>query len=332
MLIRKIPQKIKQLLIITSILLIPFQTFAADVPVNKPQEKTTAKKPVPETTLHFSLRAGVGYFKGELKEEVYSSRVDRRRLSQLTWDIDSVVMGNIGMSCNYKDWLTLNIDSWLKITDGSGSMDNYDWMLIDANWSDWSYSDTDVSSASIFDANLDMIFFQNPTYKLSGIIGIKRDHFETVASGGHYIYSRDGFRNTIGVFPDVRGISYEQTMTAPYLGMGLSAELTSTITLSGRFIYSPFVDGKATDHHYLRNLVVEDEVTSSDMSAFDLSVGWKFFENLIWNINIGYQKYNTATGDSSYYYYNTGESKRFENSSGMGQQLTRFSTSLTYLF
>ncbi len=282
--------------------------------------------------LEFSVRAGLGVFTGELNEYVYAPELSMHRLSGLTWDVNSLVMGRLGASMRYKDWLTLTADSWWKLFDGDGTLNDYDWLAIGADWTHWSESDADVSSASIIDLSADMEFFRRNNYTLSGILGFKRDHFEMVASGGDFIYSTRGFRDSRGSFPHVPGVTYEQTMTSPYIGLGFSAVFSSNIGLSGRAIYSPFVEGEATDHHHLRNLVVEDEVSGGDMFALDLSMDWAFQQNLAWNVSTGYQRYHTTTGDATYFFNDTGEVLEYGNGIGMSQEMLQVSSSLTYSF
>ncbi len=286
----------------------------------------------PGKPLQFSVRAGLGFFTGELNEYVYLPELAMHRLSALTWDIDRLMMGKLGASIQYKKWLTLTVDSWWKLPDGEGTLNDYDWIIAGEDWTHWSRSNTDISSASILDASANVEFFQRHNYALHGILGFKRDSFEMVAKGGKFIYSEDDFRDTTGSFPSVPVLTYEQTMTSPYIGFGFSAAFTDNIALSGRAIYSPFVDGKATDQHHLRNLVIKDEASGGDMFAFDFSVKWAFQQNLAWDISAGYQKYKTIIGDSTNLFSNSGEVVKQENGVGMNQEMIRFSSSLTYTF
>ncbi len=283
--------------------------------------------------LQFSARVGLGFFRGELNEYVYVPEIPKKyRLSGLVWDVDSLLMGRVGGSMQYKEWLTLTVDSWLKLSDGSGYLNDYDWLIVGEDWTHWSKSDADVTSASIFDVSANIEFFRKYNYILRGIVGFKRDHFEIVANGGKFIYSTYNFRDTTGKLPGVPGVTYEQTMTAPYIGLGFSAAFTNNIALSGRAIYSPFAEGEATDHHHLRNLVVKDEVSGGDMFAFDLSVDWAFQHNLVWNVSTGFQQYNNATGDSVYSFNDTGEVVTHEDGTGMSQEMFQVSSNLIFTF
>ena len=114
-----------------------------------------------------------------------------------------------------------------------------------------------------------------------------------------------------------------------YLGQAFSQNLE----LSGRFIYSPFVHGEATDHHYLRNPVIEDDGgNDGDMYAFDLSLAWYFSRHLSLDLSFSYQSYDDLQDDSTYYYKDSGRVLVLNNGAGMDQKLTMFSTDLSYAF
>ena len=73
-------------------------------------------------------RLGVGWLSGESTETVYDTETGRK-LSELVWDLDSVFMLNAGASIEPTPWLRLNADVWFRMNDGSGSMDDYDYVL-----------------------------------------------------------------------------------------------------------------------------------------------------------------------------------------------------------
>ncbi len=311
----------------------PVGSFAAAPANMEPaQEVEMAVPTFSGKDFQFAVRTGVGYFSGEMNEYVYKSEESPEHLSQLIWDIDSLLMGKIGLSMQYKEWLTIIADGWWKLSDGSGEMDDYDWRAPMEEWTDWSNSDIDVTSASIFDLSANMVFFRRYNYVLQGIVGIKRDNLEALACGGEYLYSGRGFRDSTGFFPDIPGIRYEQTMTSPYIGLGFEASFSDNISLSGRAIFSPLVNGEATDHHYLRSMVIEEDSDDGKMFAFDLSVGWTFRQNFVWNISAGYQKYDTIRGDALYHFNDIGMIDNYENGKGMDQEMMHLSTGLTYMF
>ncbi len=332
---KKRMMQVQKAVISMMLLCLPGYGFAATPTGMEAQEEVEMAVPaLSGKSLQFAVRTGVGYFTGKMNEDVYDPEPGTPiyHLSHLGWDIDSLVMGKIGASIQYKQWLTIIADSWWKLSDGNGSVDDYDWMFTAEDWSHWSQGDADVISASIVDISANITFLHRNNYILQGILGFKRDRLEMRDHGGKFIYSEFGFRDSVGFFPDIPGLGYDQTMTSPYIGIGFLAFFSNNISLSGRAIFSPFVKGEATDHHYLRNLVTEDEISDGKMFAVDLSVGWAFWHNFIWDISAGYQKYQDTTGDSTYMFNDIGITTEYEDGTGMGQELVRLSTGLTYSF
>ncbi len=289
----------------------------------------------PDAPLILSTRVGLGLANGEVNEYVFEPRLNNHKVSQLIWDINNVVMGNLGFSAEYEKWFTVNADFWFGLTDGAGGeMEDYDWLIQGLDWTHYSKSDVEVTSASIIDINANAVFFRYMSTTLSGIIGFKQDNFEFDAKGGTFIYSSYyGYRDLRGSLPPGVGVSYDQTLTSGYLGLGFSTIFSNNLELSGRFTYSPFVQGEATDHHHLRNLVTEDEGgNDGKLYGFDLSLAWFFTRHLSWNFSFSYQKYDTMQDDSTYHFNDEGRSFVFEEGSGMDQELKMLSTALTYTF
>lgn len=287
----------------------------------------------PTSPVQFSLSAGAGYLTGESKEIVYEPAEGNRKLSELTWEIDNLFMIGIGAQLKVRDRLTVNFDGWFKAFDGEGTMDDYDWQVAGLDWTDWSHhEDTDVTDGSIFDINAEFAFFRSESVAFNAIAGYKRDNFGWSASGGDYVYTQNGFRDTSGSFAEgLQVIGYEQTFSSLYLGMGIAANF-SRFELASRIIYSPIVQGEATDNHYLRNLVTYDDIEDGDMIAFDISGNFLINKNLSVLVAYSYQDYDTTQGDSEYHFQDEGLVVFFPDGAGMSQTSSLFSVSLQYTF
>lgn len=282
----------------------------------------------------FSLSAGAGYLTGEANEIVYVPQLNNYKISELTWQIDDLFMVGVGAHLRVQNWLTVNFDGWFKATDGEGSMDDYDWLYVGADWSHWStHPETDVTEGNIIDLNAEFSVFRTDNFALKVIGGYKRDNFGWEAYGGDYIYSSDGgFRDMTGSFPaGQQVIGYEQTYETPYFGVGIGANFTR-FELASRLIYSPFVQGEATDNHYLRNLVTTDEIEDGDMVAFDISGNYLINNHFSVLVAYRYQDYDTAQGDSLWEYRDQGVSVFIEDGAGMDLQYSLFTVSLKYTF
>lgn len=309
--------------------------YAAGPVAVAPGETGQVLEIAPESSaVRFTLGVGAGYLTGESTELVYWPQENNHKASELTWEIDNLYMVGVNGVLEVSDWLSFSFDGWFKATDGDGTMDDYDWKVPGDGWTDWSHhEDTDVTDGSIIDLNANFSFFRTQNAVLTGIVGYKRDNFGWESRGGDYVYSTSGFRNSTGSFPAGElGISYEQTLESFYGGVGFSANFTNRFTLAGRVIYSPFVQGEATDYHYMRNIVFYDDVEDGDLIAFDLTGTFGFTEKLGLEVGFSYQAYDTMQGDTEAHYTDQGVVEKENDGAGMDQTSMMLSTSLQYTF
>ncbi len=174
-----------------------------------------------------TLEVYAGYLTGQSREFVYNP-YSGNKMSELIWKIDGVWVLGGTLSVHPTDWLTLRLSGWVPLSD-SGTMDDYDWKYVGRDWSDWSHhGDTRLESAYMFDTGLAARFAsfgKNQVFdsaRLEFLAGYRQLYLSWTAYGGSYIYSDSGaYRGDIGGFPKGQpGISYEQWMKAPYLGLG----------------------------------------------------------------------------------------------------------------
>lgn len=247
-----------------------------------------------------SGRLSLGILNGESNELVFDQNTGNT-ISHLTWELENVMMVGAGLTVTPAPWITLNMDLWFNVSDGSGSMDDYDWNSSGGDWTDWSHhEDTEVDSYWLFDINAEMPFYKQPASTFYGILGVKRDNLELTASGGDYIYSsQSGVRDLTGSFASgVPGISYEQIMTTPYIGLGFNANY-APFTFSGSVIGSVLVNFEATDIHHLRNLEFEDDFETGTMFGIDLAVAYSFSDRLHLMGSFNYVNYEEVKGSTT---------------------------------
>jgi plasminogen activator len=289
-----------------------------------------------DSGLAFNMGIGAGYMSGEATEIVYWPQNNNHKASELTWDIDELFLFGFNAELDIHRWIKVKLDTWFKAADGEGTMDDYDWQIVGADWTDWSHhEDTDVTEAYLFDVSGEFTFYRSESTAFHAIIGYKADNFGWESRGGYYTYTGNSFRDTQGSFADGQlGISYEQTYSSPYIGIGTELTFTKFRT-QARFIYAPYVYGEATDHHYLRNLETRetfDEYGEGDMVALDLSGSYSFSED--WSLHLGlkYQAYSSMTGDAKWIDRTAGTVYYSADGAGMDQTSTMFTTALKYAF
>ncbi len=307
---------------------------AGPVAVNPVQRGKVAVMEQGPSQVGFTVTIGAGYLTGESNELVYWPHVNNHKASELTWKIDNLFMVGVGASLTVSDWFVANFDGWFKATDGSATMDDYDWMVPGGGWTGWSHhDDTEVTDGSIVDVNANVAFYRAQKIAFRGIVGYKRDNFGWAAQGGDFVYSTNSFRDSSGSFADgLVGISYEQTMTSLYGGLGFDANFNGRFELSGRVIYSPFVQGEATDTHHNRNLVTYDDFEDGDLVAFDIAGTFFFAQDFALELMYSYQSYDTMQGDSEWHFRDQGTVVYLNDSSGMDQTSSMLSASLQYSF
>lgn len=298
-----------------------------------PQKSAEVIIEKPSSPVKFTLGVGAGYLTGEAKELVYWPEFNNHKASELTWKIDNLFMIGVNGTLEVGSWFVVSFDGWFKATDGEGTMDDYDWQVPGASWTDWSHhEDTDVTDGSIIDINAAFTVWQTDTVRLKAIAGLKQDKFGWESRGGDYTYSVNGFRDTSGSFTGgIPVISYEQTMSSLYAGIGIGLSFDKFL-LDGRIIYSPFVTGEATDNHHLRNLVTYDDFENGDMIAFELSGTYFFTPHLGLEASFSHQSYDTMQGDSEWHFNDEGVVYFYSDGAGMDHSSTMLSCALRYAF
>lgn len=305
------------------------QPTAVSGPVQSVEKTTTVN--VRENVVVVSGRMSLGLINGEANEIVYDAG-SGRKLSQLTWQLENVAMAGFGLSVTPTHWLKLNGDIWINVNEGSGYMDDYDWFVPGLDWTDWSHhDDTDVDELTMYDINAEFTVFRQSQARFFGILGYKQDLFEWTSYGGSYTYSMNGFRDTVGTFPaGEKGISYEQTYSVPYIGVGFEAVLPS-ITFAGRFIASTFVELEAVDNHYQRNLEYTDDFEDGSMFGIDLAASYRFTDHMSIMGAFRYQNYDEVKGSTTVRNTVTGAARHYGGDvAGADNSITMITASLVY--
>ncbi len=313
----------------------PQRASAAGPVAVAPGKRVNLQQDQPASPVSFNVELGSGYLTGESKELVYWPTFGNHKASELTWKIDNMFMVGVGAQMKVRDWMAVNFNGWFKAFDGEGTMDDYDYLIPGSrDWTDWSHHEkTDVTAGSIVDLGVEFSFVRTDVLQLKGLAGYKRDNFSWEAYGGEYTYSDDGgFRNSTGSLSNsVASIGYEQTFTSLYFGLGMAAKFAA-FELSSRFIYAPFVQGEATDYHYLRNLVTYDDADDGDMIGFDVAGSFLLSQHLSIDMGYSYQRYDTMQGDSEWHYEDSGVVYFFADGAGMDQTSSLISLAFRYTF
>lgn len=272
-----------------------------------------------------SLRGFVGLLQGEAGEFVYVPELDDYKLSELQWDLSGVVMGGAALSGAYGKF-GFNAGAWIPVTEGDGQMKDYDWMVPGLDWTDFSVSDVTIESGYSFDINANYLVWHRPQFGVRALVGYKRDYWEWQDHWGEYIYSANGFRDTVGAFDEELGIHYEQTFDIPYLGANLDGQ-AGRLEWSAYALYSPVVSAEDKDHHMLREIHFEESFDGGDFFAIGAAATYRINPQWFLTGAVDYQDIPEIKGDM--YTVESGESD--EDSAGISNNHMMFSVAFGWL-
>jgi len=304
-------------------------------------------------SVSFAIEGSILGVEGEAHEIVYMESGSDLKLSELIWDIESLVMAGGSLSVDYSEALgridnsfvrtlshivlgdRLNVGMWMNVTEGTGSMEDYDWLgrPTTSAWTDYSESGVDIDLAYSFDINTAWDLPQFGPFVISSLIGYKRNYWEWSDYGGTYIYSSDpssptGFRDQRGTFGADVGIDYDQTFHIPYGGIQVAAEW-SRVRASVYLLYSPFVMAVDHDYHYSGNRSYREEFSGGDYFAAGLDLSVNLTKSLFISGAIDAQEIPTIRGDL-YQSVAGGQEMSYPDSAGIKNSVIAASLSIGY--
>lgn len=278
----------------------------------------------------FAGQLSVGLLDGDAVEHVYDYETwngGRRQLSRLDWDLKGVCMGGGSGSIRLLDKLTLNGGLWLALTEGSGEMDDYDWLdTRSTSWTHYSLSEVDVTAGHILDLNVawDLMEWNDLTARVS--VGYKQNGWTWEDRGVYLLYPEYGY-----IPQDLKGknlINYEQEFRMPYLGVSADWAM-GNLTFSGFLTYSPLVAADDWDDHVVRTMAFHETFEGGDMLGFGLEARYEskrgFFRGLFFTAALDYQKIDLIIGDMQVTNYSTGETGGNMDTAGIENEYLIFS-------
>jgi len=254
----------------------------------------------------FDIRAGATHVQAH--EYAYSGAY---KLSELIWDTKTAYMagGTASILLSPLRNIRFNASFSHNITKGNSVMDDYDWLVVGADWSHWSHHDnTKLEKGMVVDIGISSRLYSNDSgaVELGVLMGYRRDQWRWGAVGGSYVYTvLPGFRNTAGIFPNVPVINYEQTISTPYIGASFDWS-EGNFSLTANMIGSPFVSAETVDHHYLRNLIFTTKPEKGSMFGGDIALSYRMTNNAKFGVFYSVQNFSQSRGNVITYDQSTG--------------------------
>jgi plasminogen activator len=281
--------------------------------------------------ISFAGQASLGMLNGEGKEHVYDYETadgSRRQLSRLDWDLKDVAMGGGSFSLRVLERLTLNAGMWVALSEGSGEMDDYDWMDVGStDWTHYSLSDVELTMGYVLDMNAGWDVFKGEGWRATVLAGYKRDGWEWEDSGVYLLYPD---YNYVPQFLDGENmVNYEQEFQMPYVGIDVEATVLSIGTgaiagnlgVSAYLNYAPYIWATDWDEHVQRDLHFEETFEGGEMLGLGAEVRYDFTQGgmngLFLTAAVDYQKIDLIVGDMEVVNIVTGETGGGEDVAGI---------------
>lgn len=341
----------KWILVTTMAVGLPMAAWAFQADVIAPM--TTGKVP------SFGVQLSGGTLNGEAKEHVFDYETEdgsRRQLSRLDWDLKDVAMGGInaslrplvmvkgidlsdGLTLNTVNGVTLNFGYWAALTEGSGEMDDYDWMDTGSeDWTHYSLSEVDVTEGYLFDVNVAWDFIQWKDILTGRVFaGYKQNGWTWEDHGQYLLYPEYDY--VPQALDGENMINYEQKFRMPYLGFGLDATFPIKpveLTISGRLTYSPSVEATDWDDHLEREIHFKEEFEGGDMFGLGLDVRCAFtrgpLDGVFIALAVDVQRIDLIVGDMEYYDASTDQYGGDEDVAGIENEYVAVSFGAGYRF
>lgn len=278
-----------------------------------------------EVTFNTSL----GWLGGESKEYVYD---EGHKVSQLDWKIKNAAIIKGDISWTPVSYITLNARGWTTLASGSGEMEDYDWQ--DENQSHWTdkstHPDTPLNYANEFDINIKGWIFNQPNYRFGGVVGYQQTRYSWTSYGGTYNYDNGTDK---GEFPRGEiGIGYQQKFSAPYMGVA-GMYRYKDVEFNALFKFSPWVEAKDNDEHYLRDTTFRSNTKNSRYYFASVDAGYYVTPNVKVFTELSWAKYEKEKGSMEVANYRTGEREYYgSNTSGIENESYMITAGIQYRF
>jgi len=257
-----------------------------------------------------SLRGSIGIAHIQGNEHVYAFGSGSQNLSLLVWDTYTPI-ANADVKLRMPGAWTVqgHIEAALP---GKSTMTDYDWTGFSPSYdmNDWDHRSISPNTNHDWylkgDIALGHDFPINEALTVNVNGGFGYTDVQWTAVGGTYIYSVGGFRDTIGVLPDVPGVRYHQQLPVGFLGASAAVQdgawSLDVDTRAGLVLY-----GLSTDHHYLRvpPMVVVDQLNLGQELSAKARLGYAFNDHLSAYVEGSYSKMFASHTVTDYYNMNT---------------------------
>ncbi len=258
---------------------------------------------------------GVGLANIGAHETVYSGD---HKLSQLEWASKGVQVLRGSLDVNVGSGWSVKLEGKTGIN-GNGHMVDYDWLVPGADWTHRSeHDDTGLDHYYSGSVEINRMLFGDSLQKLNIGIGARYTDVKWTARGGDFVYSVNGFRDTVGTITDgLNAVSYQQKI--PVLYATLNGEQTfGRFRLTGALEAGAVIRHKSDDDHWLRNLQIEDSFKLSPMFGAKAGIEYALTQNIALYLDGSFEATKFRRGNAVYSDTTTGDPTYYNDTGGGG--------------
>jgi outer membrane protease len=265
---------------------------------------------------NFSIGGSFGLLNGQGEEIVYNGAYTDDKLSQLLWDIKPLFYA--GLDIKYS-WLK-PANKWGLFANGSikfgfpgetGVIEDRDWMASNLPnvLTHYSVHDNKTESAILLDFDIGASFVIFQKFLLKASISYHYMHWVWAAFGGSILYPAkdiddDGYLDQQHGYLDssVKGLAYEQTWHIISPGIAFYGEFNPFFDIEIAFQATPLIWCNALDNHFLRDLVITENMSLGLFIEPSLLFSFKPINHFSLSLSVAYRNISGARGDSFYKY------------------------------
>lgn len=302
-----------------------------------------------ENAWSFGIEGGAAYVGGEAREHIFmpkSQEADyaeefgkpiegrRHQMSRLDWDMSAAMFGAAGSARRGR--LSFNFGIWYG---GSGDDDNdmkdYDWMEgDDVPHSEYSRSDTELTDAWMFDANVSFDVVRSGDFTGYIFAGAREQRWKWTCDGRNdYKYSDD---NYVWTHDHAHVCDYRQVLFFGYIGAGGVWKLSDTLSLSAYASWAPGWKGRDRDNHITAGKLCRETFDyDGDVYAAGVALDVRVAEHATLFVGLDWQKATINQGDSIQFSYEDDEvveENLYKDFGGMENEYVAVSFGVKYAF
>lgn len=252
--------------------------------------------------IRFFLGTSVEVENGEMAYTI-QGRENGGWKSKLEWPLESITYIGEIVSIGLFDTFLVNAGFWKAVTDEAGEMEDSDWLYRYFGTEPFVYSESEATVDALqFDINLRYDFLRFERTSLGAILGFSYTRWYWEAGNGYQVSIVPDYN--VGAIQGI-GITYEEKLRVPYLGLTLSMLPleSSSLGLNIYGLYSSIARCEDEDDHKLRYKLNTGE---SEGTFFSLGgdVRWQFSDSWSLTGKVNYTTYDLDGEQDQVFYAN----------------------------